>query len=351
MRYITLPHSSASTHHPLDQFVWSSRVRFARNVEGRTFPWRMSEREAFELDDRLAEVLQTLFPEAIFLHTEKLESDDLLRWYARRVISQNFIKQGRTFGFAPDGSWTIMLLEDDHLRLQACEMGYRIPTMMERLIPILREIEKHVDFAFDEEKGYLTASLLNVGTGLRLSAILNLWGLASQNQLSEVIEYASHMSYMMVNFVHDQSQAPLFYFFNYYSLGYSEQDMQDEFHRFLKHLWTLELSARQALLESDEERKKRYLQLREVQERDRLSYEDMVFFLALLDVLIQQDILDIPNLDEMHRLIFTYSDEAIAYEYQIDREEGDHLRWQEVNRWLRRAHLKLRSKRNSGAMV
>lgn len=351
MKYITLPHSSPDKKHSLDQVVWSSRVRFARNIEGRTFPWRMSEREAFELDDVLTELLRKLFPEAVFLHTEGFDSEELLRWYARRVISQNFVRQGRTFGFSPDGAWTLMLLEDDHIRLQACDMGYRIPFMMERLVPVLRKMEKHIDFAFDEEKGYLTASLLNVGTGLRFSVILNLWGLVSLKRIQPLVEYANQMSYMVVNFVHDESSSPLFYVFNYYSLGLSEQEMQEEFQRFVQHIVSLELAAREEILQDEEERRLCYMELGEVREFDALSYEDMVYYLGLVDMLAQQNILDLPQQEEMRRLIFTYSDEAIAYEYQLDQEEGNHLRWREVNTWLRRVHLKLRSKRNSGALV
>ncbi|MCX7882753.1 MAG: hypothetical protein N2314_05990 [Brevinematales bacterium] len=351
MRYITLPHSSSEKKHALDQVVWSSRVRFARNIEGRTFPWRMSEREAFELDEALTDLLQKLFPDVVFLHTEGLDSEELLRWYARRVISQNFVKQGRTFGFSPDGSWTVMLLEDDHIRLQSCEMGYRVPQMMERLVPLLRTMEKHIDFAFDEEKGYLTASLLNVGTGLRLSAILNLWGLVSQKKIQSLIEYANQMSYMVVNFVHEESASPLFYLFNYYSLGLSEQEMVDEFQRFVQQVVTMELAVRQRIFSDEEESRLCYMELSEVREFDALSYEDMVYYLALVDVLAQQNILDLPQQEEIRKLIFAYSDEAIAYEYQLDQQEGNHLRWREVNTWLRRIHLKLRSKRSSGALV
>ncbi|URA09452.1 ATP--guanido phosphotransferase [Thermospira aquatica] len=309
MTYITLPVTLTEHNHSLDHMVWSSRVRFARNVEGRTFPWRMSEREAFELDDKLGTLLRELFPEALFFHTEDFESEELLRWYARRVISQNFIKQGRTFGFAKDGSWTMMLLEDDHLRLQSCEMGYRIPGMLERLILVLRQIEKYVDFAFDEEKGYLTSSLLNVGTGLRLSAMVNLWGLVSQKKIADLIEYANHMSYMVVNHIRDDSFAPLFYIFNYYSLGSSEQDMQHEFQRFLQHVWKLEQEARHETLSEEEERKICYLELKEVHEMEMLSYEEMVYYLCLLDVLIQQNILVFSERESLRRLIFTYSDD------------------------------------------
>lgn len=351
MKYVMLPRTSVGQKHVLDHMVWSSRVRFARNVEGRPFPWRMSEREAFELDERLTAILRDLFPQAVFFHTEEFESDELLRWFARRVISQNFVRQGRTFGFAPDGAWTIMLLEDDHIRLQACEMGYRIPGMVERLIPLIRELEKHVDFAFDEQMGYLTSSLLNVGTGLRLSAIVNLWGLLNQKRLASLIEYANHISYMVVNFVQDNSHAPLFYIFNYYSLGLSEKEMQDEFQTFLQHIWTLEQNARKELLSNEEERRRCYMELSDVKNVDSLSYEDMVYYLGLVDVMIQQNILDLAQQEEMRRLIFAYSDEVMAYEYQIDKEEGAHLRWKEVNTWLRRIHLKLRSKRHLGAYV
>lgn len=351
MMYITLPHSSGDKRHTLDQFVWSSRLRIARNIEGRTFPWRMSEREAFELDEKLSDLFITVFPDIVLLHTENIESEELLRWYARRVISQNFIKQGRTFGFSRDGSWTLMLLEDDHIRLQSLEMGYRLPSMMEKLITIVREVEKHTDFAFDEKNGYLTSSLLNMGTGVRLSALVNLWGLVSQKKIAPLIEYANHMSYMIVNHINDDSSAPLFYFFNYYSLGLSEPDMLDEFQRFLQQIWSMEQQARAEILADEEEKKTCYMELSEVKNLGTLSYEDMVYYLCLIDVLAEQNILQLLEKENLRKLVFTYSDEAIAYDYQLDQEEGNYLRWQELNSMLRRIHLKLRSNRNSGAVV
>jgi protein arginine kinase len=300
----------------------------------------MSEKEAFELDTKLCEVLSSLLPESVFLHSEELESEEILRLYARRLISQNFVKQGRSFGYARDGSWSIMLLEDDHIRLQSCEMGYRIPTMFDTLVPLLRNIEQHVDFAFDEKLGYLTSSLLNVGTGMRMSALLNLWGLKHTKNINPIMEYANNISYMIINFINDDSDCPLYYCFNYYSLGMSEQEMLTEFEEFLKRIWLMEEEAREKIFSNDEEALHYYLELQDITKYNSLSYEEMLSALCTIDVFEQRAIIDLGKKDSLRMLAFTYSEDMMTYDYQIDQEDGDHLRWREMIKILHRIRLK-----------
>lgn len=86
----------------------------------------------------------------------------------------------------------IMINEEDHLRMQLFGEGIAIEELMNLAIEIDQKLERLVDYAFSEKYGYLTACPTNVGTGLRVSVMVHLPGLAETGNLNKILHIVNN---------------------------------------------------------------------------------------------------------------------------------------------------------------
>lgn len=161
-----------------DPVVISSRIRLARNLKNDTFPLYSSKEEAENTLKKIQEVVQEIFSdgEYEFYNLEQLESRDRMRFMENHLISPGLVEQtGKSaFYLRNDERATIMINEEDHLRLQTLFPGLRLNEAWEECEHIDDYLESRLDYAFHHEYGYLTSCPTNVGTGLRASVMLHL---------------------------------------------------------------------------------------------------------------------------------------------------------------------------------
>ena len=176
---------------PDSDVVISSRMRCARNLVGHRFPHHASETE---LDVILKAVLEAIEHPRLQLDVKhKLtpaERDFLL---GNRLISADFKpnETGRALLSDPAHLVTIMVNEEDHLRIQALSPGWSISTAQAAVDHVLGCLEQSLDFMQDERLGYLTASPANTGTATRRSALFHLIALAHTKRLMSVLKALS----------------------------------------------------------------------------------------------------------------------------------------------------------------
>jgi protein arginine kinase len=172
---------------PHGDVVLSSRCRVMRNLVGHKFPHR-AERQ--ELEEILKSILTAVKEAGLELEAMRglspVERDHLV---ACRLISHNFEvnEPGRAILIDHDRSISLMVNEEDHLRLQGLTAGWSIGAAESLTSSVLKNLEKNLAFAHSPKYGFLAASPYNAGQGRRLSSMFHLIGLAQSKRLPGVL--------------------------------------------------------------------------------------------------------------------------------------------------------------------
>lgn len=168
----------------------TSRVRLARNLKG--YPFRLTEAQHKEIADKVFAALQnnpTVGPEF-----EKKQiiprSTEASQLVEEHLISPELAQNGGWLIVSKDGGVSIMVGEEDHLRLQVIGTGLCPKECLETANRIAALIEGELPFAYDERLGYLTACPTNIGTGLRASIMLHLPVLTATGEIGRMTGYA-----------------------------------------------------------------------------------------------------------------------------------------------------------------
>lgn len=229
----------------LSDVVITSRVRLARNLQDIPFTrWALPDDLASVVSRfrRVAEKSPEVASMAIvdFPRLDDLEKEFLCE---RHLISREFA-EGRKeclLALNTDETISVMVNEEDHLRMQALRSGVDLHAAWEELNAIDDALEKGMRFAFDERWGYLTACPTNIGTGLRCSVMLHLPGLVLTQQIDKVLSAASQLNLAVRGFFGEGSDntGNLFQISNQITLGATEaeliQKVSDIADRITKH--------------------------------------------------------------------------------------------------------------------
>lgn len=161
------------------EIVISSRMRIARNLEHLPFPLLASAEQAEEALEQLAPVFQgeaaADFGTFQLLKLDELDELDKKVLVEKHLISPNLANDSRGGAVIlnEDESVSIMINEEDHLRIQCLFPGLQVKEAWVRATAIDDIFEASVNYAFDDRRGYLTSCPTNVGTGLRASVMLH----------------------------------------------------------------------------------------------------------------------------------------------------------------------------------
>jgi protein arginine kinase len=176
----------------LQGIIVSSRIRLARNLEGVAFPGWAGEDECVRIQARVCGILQSLpcLSPSLALDMAELTPIDREFLRERHLISHDLAQKSRGSGVAirQDEVLSVMVNEEDHLRLQAMRPGFQLTELWAEISTLDAELEEQLRFAFSPELGYLTACPTNVGTGLRASVMVHVPGLRLINEIEPIIK-------------------------------------------------------------------------------------------------------------------------------------------------------------------
>lgn len=168
----------------------SSRVRLARNLKG--YPFRLTEAQHKEIADKVFATLQN--NPTIGSEFEKKQiiprSTEASQLVEEHLISPELAQNGGWLIVSKDGGVSIMVGEEDHLRLQVIGTGLCPKECLQTADRIASLIEAELPFAYDARLGYLTACPTNIGTGLRASIMLHLPMLTATGEIGRMTGYA-----------------------------------------------------------------------------------------------------------------------------------------------------------------
>jgi protein arginine kinase len=245
--------SSAGDHHPI---VISSRVRLARNLAKMPFPGWAKKSERIRILEEIKPEVEVL-PEmsnSFSQQLNELSATEKQVLVERHLISREHAAKGMGSAVVINSAQTlsIMVNEEDHLRMQAITGGFDLPQTFQLIDGIDTMLESQLDFAFDEELGYLTACPTNVGTGMRASAMVHLPGLVLSEQINQVVNSVNKIGLAVRGLYGEGTEAMgnLFQVSNQTTLGEKEDQIIERLNKVIETLIQRENQARTNLLDT-----------------------------------------------------------------------------------------------------
>ncbi len=244
---------------PESDIVISSRIRLARNLADYPFISRATPQDRQQIRGKLRDCVMKLDPEGelLFVDVEDLEGVDRQFLVERHLISREHAESQGARSVAIDGheTFSLMINEEDHLRIQAIKSGLNMEGVWEQISRIDDQIEQQVAFAFHNQLGYLTACPTNVGTGMRVSVMLHLPALVITRQIEKVFRSLQKISLAVRGLYGEGSQAmgDFYQISNQITLGRSEEDLIGQIGDIVPVIIDYERQARQFLIKESHE--------------------------------------------------------------------------------------------------
>jgi protein arginine kinase len=253
--FLVSPAETAQRHGPHDRIVMSSRVRLARNVRDAAFPGWAKKPERVKILEMIRPAVESL-PEMKGAFSEAMDNLGALDkqiLVERHLISREHAAKSSGSGLVlnREESFCVMINEEDHLRMQALRPGLQLRQAWGAIDHLDSELEKKLDYAFDNELGYLTACPTNLGTGIRVSAMLHLPGLVLGEQINPIIQSVNKLGLAVRGLYGEGTEAlgNVFQVSNQMTLGETETTIVERLEKVLAQIIEHEENARQTLLE------------------------------------------------------------------------------------------------------
>lgn len=237
--------------------VVSTRVRLARNLKQYPFPARASASQREDVERQVKDALLSgnsiLSKEFRFIPLENTTQEEAVSLVERHIVSPEFIadRRGKAVLISADESISIMVNEEDHLRIQVLREGFSLKEAAETADRIDTLLSENLDFAFDPELGYLTQCPTNLGTGLRASVMLHLPGLTESGAMPRIASNLSKLGLTIRGTYGEGSKSigALYQLSNQITLGLSENEAIENLRSITVQLMEEERKARAQISE------------------------------------------------------------------------------------------------------
>lgn len=235
--------------------VISTRIRLARNLDGIPFPNALSDKKDVteKIKNAVMNSNSTLSKDFEFLSLDNATKSDRLTLAEEHLISPEMLEgKGQSLLLSKDRTMSIMLMEEDHIRLQVIEPGLELDKAYETASRVDDVIEESVVYAFDERFGYLTACPTNAGTGLRASVMMHLPALTITKNIGKVINASTGLGIEVRGLYGEGTSAEgsLYQISNRITMGLSEKEIIEKVKGVVNQVIEMEEKARKALKEN-----------------------------------------------------------------------------------------------------
>ena len=238
--------------------VISTRVRLARNLKDYPFPCRLSEQGRKKVIEKVTSAIRDS-NSSIASDFNLIKLDDLteaqgVSLVERHLVSPEFISEteGRALLLSKDESMSIMINEEDHIRLQVITDGLSLEQAYDTADKLDTLLDENLEFAFDDKLGYLTQCPTNLGTGMRASVMLHLPALEKSRTNGRSAGNLSKLG-LTIRGAYGEGSEPsgsLYQLSNQVTLGISEKAAIENLENITKQLVSQERQARERLAKS-----------------------------------------------------------------------------------------------------
>ena len=237
-----------------DGIVISTRIRLARNLNKTPFPSLLSEEKKGEIKKILEESI-TKSNSTLSGDFELFELDTIPKTRKAVMVEEHLISPQMTDGtqksvlINKDKTMSIMLMEEDHIRLQIIMPGFELEKAYDLADKVDNVMEESLEFAFSEEFGYLTACPTNAGTGLRASVMMHLPALVMTGNINRVLQSFQGVGIAVRGLYGEGTNAEgaMYQISNSVTLGLSEAEIIKKLSAVVNKISQLEKEAREKL--------------------------------------------------------------------------------------------------------
>ena len=237
------------------EVVISTRVRLARNLEEFPFPARCGSELRRKISDRVTDAVMNsgsvISSRFACIDVDNISTGEKVSLVERHLVSPEFIsgKGDKTLLLLDDESVSVMINEEDHVRLQVMCEGFDLDRAYEQASRIDTLLDERLKFAFSDTLGYLTQCPTNLGTGMRASVMLHLPALTAANAMRKIAENLSKLGITIRGAYGEGSEpkAGLYQLSNQITLGISEKTAIENLRNITKQLISQELQTREKM--------------------------------------------------------------------------------------------------------
>ena len=235
-----------------EDVVISTRVRVARNIAKYKFPSYMTVDESDSLTDDILNSMKDIVDDNYkFIRLRDIIPRDQMVYIEDHLISPSLIerKDKSSFLIRNDERATIMINEEDHIRIQTLFPGFNLIDTWNLCSDIDDKLSEKLDYAYDDKWGYLTACPTNVGTGLRASVMLHLPCITMAKTINSLIEGLREIGLTARGLYGEGSEAlgNLYQISNQVTLGQSEEDIIEKLNKVVYQIIQRERKTREYL--------------------------------------------------------------------------------------------------------
>src|SRR5437660_2574745 len=253
--FLAPPALSCKREGPHVRIVMSSRVRLARNLKAFPFPGWAKKADRVKALEMVRPAVESLaqMDGAFSESMDNLTAMDKQILVERHLVSREHAAKNVGSGLVlnRDETLSVMINEEDHMRMQALRPGLQIRHAWNAINQADTMLERKLDYAFSTDVGYLTACPTNIGTGIRVSAMLHLPGLVLAEQINPIIQSVNKLGLAVRGLYGEGTEAlgNVFQVSNQMTLGESEAAIVERLEKVLGQIIEHEENARGTLLE------------------------------------------------------------------------------------------------------
>lgn len=238
--------------------VISTRIRLARNLKDYPFPCKLNSQGREKVIEKVRDAVKKsnspVASDFSFIRMSELTSSQSVSLVEKRLVSPEFISEtdGRALLISKDECFSIMINEEDHIRLQVITKGLSLEQAYDTADKLDTLLDENLDFAFDEKLGYLTQCPTNLGTGMRASVMLHLPALEKSRAINRIAGNLSKLG-LTIRGAHGEGTEPkgaLYQLSNQVTLGISEKAAIENLKNITEQLIAQENQARERLCSS-----------------------------------------------------------------------------------------------------
>ncbi|MCL1802921.1 MAG: protein arginine kinase [Eubacteriaceae bacterium] len=244
----------------INDIVVTTRVRLARNITDIPYPIKTTDESAL-LAVNKAVAATELNPELADDHFGFTSINTLNELNRRSMVERHLIspelgkyKQSGVIINA-DSTISIMVNEEDHIRIQCILKGLKLLEAYEMVNRIDDAMQEVIPFSYSDKYGFLTSCPSNLGTGMRAGVMVHIPALTISNRLPQIAGMANRFGLAIRGMYGEGSEAlgDLFQISNQHSLGITEEEIVNSIHSISREIIKLEREERNSLLINQED--------------------------------------------------------------------------------------------------
>ena len=243
---------------PESDIVISSRIRIARNIEKIPFPHQSESKDLEKVINEVNNILAANNKFGLnYIDINNLSKIDKNALVEKHLISPPHANSNHKRGILlnKNEDISIMINEEDHLRIQILKPGLQLDKCWQIADEIDNFFEEELDFAFSKKWGYLSACPTNMGTGLRSSVMVHLPALNITNNIEKMLGAVSQFGLAVRGLYGEGSKSAgnIYQISNQITLGQTEKDIISNLTSVTMQILEQEKQARKRLLNENKD--------------------------------------------------------------------------------------------------